>query len=228
MSLKAQFDLSEAQSELCSCSQSFWKAPGRSCWDMSLLKREGLGDHRAHLLPVGSNSWPDPVQGVGTGMDSSPWGMVVRRWMSTALHRSGAGVSLPGACCAVTARCGQSMGVLLCLFFPPHFPGAEGFHHGSTMVALSLQSESPDFPVPQSKIHVTVSGTSDLEGEEGWDWVSPGLGELLEAPGLGCSPLASLVSALQTGSSLLSPQPEQHQSQGKCTVLLYYSYQICR
>lgn len=83
-------------------------------------------------------------------------------------------------CCAVTARCAQSMGMMLCLCFPPHCPGTEHFHRAS------LQPESPDFPVFRSKTHTTVSGTSDVEGEEGWGWVSPRPGELLGALGLGC------------------------------------------
>lgn len=146
MSLKAQFDLSEAQSELCSCSQSFWKAPGRSCWDTSPLKREGLGDHRAHLLPVGSNPWPDPVQGVRAGWIPHPvgwWGGGGRAQLLffTGVHGAGASLS-----CSDSQVCPKRGDAALC--FPPHRPGAEHFHRAS------LQPESPDFPV--SKTHISV------------------------------------------------------------------------
>lgn len=198
MSLKAQFDLSEAQSELCSCSQSFWKAPGRSCWDMSLLKREGLGDHGAHLFPVGSNPWPDPVQGVRAGLDCSPRGMVGRRRMSTALvlHRSWWSRCLAVvqwqpdvpkawgwcfACASLHTALGQSISTV-----PPR-----------SLNPLISQSFGPK-PTPQCLEHlmwkVRKDGAGLALGQESswehWGWDAPS------------------VSALQTGSSLLSPQPD--------------------
>lgn len=216
MSLKAQFELGEARSELCSCSQSFRKAPEGRCQDMSRLKRERLGDHGARLVSVRWNPWSDPVRGVRAGMDPSPhvggeedehgscssqasveqvpqWQEHIVQWQP--------GVSKAWGCCFAWASLHPSLEQSVSTMAPAPWLCA----------TASLQPESPDFPVPWSKTHITVSGTSGLEGEEGWDLVSPRLGELLGVLGLGCLSLSSWqpsFSALQTGSSLLLPQPE--------------------
>lgn len=100
-------------------------------------------------------------------------------------------------CRAVTARCVRSVGMLLCASL--HTSLEQSI---STVPPCSLNPLISQFPKPTS--------VSDVEGEEGWGWVSPRLGELLGALGLGCLPLVlsswqPSVSALQTGSSLLSP-----------------------